>query len=103
MSQQMDNLEITPVHEFEADTRRVCEIRFDCMVTMHDVGFKKIKTYPFGFEMVKHSKTPQWFRAKHVITLESVKHADPYELGMRIKDMFHQMEDTINKYENGTI
>ena len=100
---QMNDIEITPVHEFEADTRRVCEIRFDCLVTMHDVGFKKIKTYPFGFEMEKSSNTPQWFRANHVITLEGVKHADPYELGMRIKQMFHQLEDTINKYENGTI
>lgn len=99
----MDNIEITPVSEFEADTRRVCEIRFDCMVTMHDVGFKKIKTYPFGFEMEKSSNTPQWFRANHVITLEGVKHDDPYELGMRIKQMFHQLEYTINKYENGTI
>jgi hypothetical protein len=49
----------------------------------------------------KWSKTPQWFKANHRITLEGVKHADPYELGMRIKQMFHQMEDTINKYENG--
>ena len=100
---QMDNIEITPVSEMEAYTTRVCEIRFDCMVTMHDVGFKKIKTYPFGFEMVKQSSKPQWFRANHKITLEGVKHADPYELGMRIKQMFHQLEDTINKYENGTI
>ena len=92
----MDNIEITPVSEFEADTRRVCEIRFDCLVTMHDVGYRKYKGM-WGME--KQSKTPQWFKANHVITLEGVKHADPYELGMRIKDMFHQLEDTINKYE----
>ena len=97
---QMNNLEITPVSEMEADTTRVCEIRFDCLVTMHDVGYKK---YEGMWGMEKQSSKPQWFRAKHVITLESVKHADPYELGMRIKDMFHQMENTINKYENGTI
>lgn len=99
---QMDNLEITRVHEPEADTRRVCEIRFDCLVTMHDVAFKKTKTGPFGL-IEKQSKTPQWFKANQTITLEEVKHADPYELGMRIKQMFHQMEDTIDKYENGTI
>lgn len=97
---QMDNLEITPVSEMEADTTRVCEIRFDCLVTMHDVGYKK---YEGMWGQEKYSKSPQWFRANHKITLEGVKHADPYELGMRIKQMFHQLEDTINKYENGTI
>ena len=97
---QMDNLEIKPVSEMEADTTRVCEIRFDCLVTMHDVGYKKCEGM-WGQET--ESKTPQWFKANHKITLEGVKHADPYELGMRIKQMFHQLEDTINKYENGTI
>ena len=93
----MDNIEIKPVHEMVADTRRVCEIKFDCLVTMHDVGFKKYKGV-WGQE--KQSKTPQWFKANQTITLEEIKHADPYELGMRIKEMFHRMEDTINKYEN---
>ena len=37
----MNNLEITPVPEITADTTRVCEIRFDCLVTMHDVGYRK--------------------------------------------------------------
>ena len=94
----MNNLEITPVPEITADATRVCEIRFDCLVTMHDVAYKKYKGL-WGQE--KWSKTPQWFKANHSITLEDVKYADPYELGMRIKQMFHQMEDTINKYENG--
>lgn len=93
----MDNIEITPVPEIVADTTRVCEIRFDCLVTMHDVGFKKYVDF-WGQE--KQSKTPQWFRANYKITLECVKNAHPYELGMRIKQMFYQMEDTIKKYEN---
>jgi hypothetical protein len=95
----MNNIEITPVHELDANINRVCEIRFDCLVTMHDVGYEISKTGPFGI-VEKQSSKPQWFRAKHAITLEGVKHADPYELGMRIKQMFHQLEDTINKYEN---
>ena len=94
---QMNNLEITTVSEMEADTTRVCEIRFDCLVTMHDVGFKKYKGV-WGHE--EQSKKPQWFKANQTITLEEIKHADPYELGMRIKEMFHRMEDTIDKYEN---
>lgn len=92
----MDNLEITPVPEIIADTTRVCEIRFDCMVSMHDVGYRRIKDV-WGQE--KQSKTPQWFRANHKITLEGVKHADPYELGMRIKQMFYELEKTIERYE----
>lgn len=96
----MNNLEITKVSELEANTTRVCEIKFECMVTMHDVGHKK---YKGAWGQEKQSKTPQWFKANQKITLEGVKHADPYELGMRIKQMFHQMEDTIKKYENGTI
>jgi hypothetical protein len=95
-----NEIEIKPVSEMEADTRRLCEIRFDCMVTMHDAAFKKYKGM-WGQE--NQSKKPQWFRANHTITLDAVKYGDPYELGMRIKEMFHRMEDTIDKYENGTI
>jgi hypothetical protein len=46
-----------------------------------------------------HSKTPQWFKVNHILTLDAVKHADPYDLGMRIKEMFYQLEKTIEKYE----
>ena len=94
----MNNIEIKPVPEMEADTRQICEIRFDCVVKMHDVAFKRYEGM-WGEEI--QSKTPQWFRAKHVLTLDAIKHSDPYTLGMRIKEMFHRMEDTINKYENG--
>jgi hypothetical protein len=45
------------------------------------------------------SKKPQWFKANQTITLEEIKHSDPYTLGMRIKEMFHQLEQTIEKYE----
>ena len=93
----MEKIEIKPVPEVVANTRRLCEIKFDCLVTMHDVAYKKYKGV-WGQE--KQSKIPQWFKANQTITLEGVKDADPYELGMRIKQMFHQMEDIINKYEN---
>jgi hypothetical protein len=89
-------IEITPIPEVLADTRRVCAIRFDCMVTMHDVAYKK---YQGTFGIEKSSKTPQWFKVEHVITLEAVKYADPYEIGMRIKEMYHQLEKTIESYE----
>ena len=91
-----NEIEIKPVSEMEADTRRLCEIRFDCMVTMHDVAYRRHKGM-WGRDT--YSKTPQWFKANHILTLEMVKHADPYELGMRIKEMFHQLEKTIENYE----
>jgi len=91
-----NEIEITPVPEVVADTRRVCELRFDCMVTMHDVAYRRHKGM-WGQD--EQSKTHQWFKANHVLTLETVKHADPYELGMRIKEMFHQLEKTIISYE----
>jgi len=89
-------IEITPVPEAVADTRRLCEIRFDCLVKMHDVAFMKYEGM-WGHE--QQSKTPQWFRANHILTLDEVKYADPYTLGMRIKEMYQQLEKTIEKYE----
>ena len=92
----MDNIEIKPVSEMEADTRQICEIRFDCLVKMHDVAFMK---YEGMWGQEKQYTTPQWFRVNHVITLDAIKHSDPYTLGMRIKEMYHQLEQTIEKYE----
>lgn len=94
-----NEINIEPVPEHLANRRRLCEIRFDCLVTMHDCGFSTIKNSTISTGDVK-SKSPQWFRADHNITLEHVKHADPYLLGMTIKEMFHRLEDTIKKYEN---
>lgn len=89
-------IKIEAVPEVVADIRQVCEIRFDCMVTMHDVAYRR---YEGILGQEKQSKTPQWFKANHILTLEAVKYADPYDLGMRIKEMFHQLEQTIEKYE----
>jgi hypothetical protein len=91
-----NEIEIKPVSEMEADTRQVCEIRFDCLVKMHDVAFMK---YEGMWGQEKQYTTPQWFRVNHVITLDAIKHSDPYTLGMRIKEMYHQLEQTIEKYE----
>jgi hypothetical protein len=91
-----NEIEITQVPEVVADTRQVCEIRFDCMVKMHDVAFRK---YDGLFDEEKQSRIPQWFRANHILTLDAVKYAEPYELGMRIKEMFYQLEKTIEHYE----
>ena len=91
-----NEIEIKPVSEMEADTRRLCEIRFDCMVTMHDVGFKKYKGV-WGQE--NQSKKPQWFKSNTTLTLEFIRDAEPQLIGEHIKQMFHQLEQTIEKYE----
>ena len=91
-----NEIEIKPVSEMEADTRQICEIRFDCLVKMHDVAFMK---YEGMWGQEKQYTTPQWFRVNHVITLDVIKHSDPYTLGMRIKEMYHQLEKTIEQYE----
>jgi hypothetical protein len=93
-----NEIEITPVPEEVADIRQICEIRFDCMVKMHDVAVRK-NLHDGMFREDKSSASPQWFRANHAITLDAVKYADPYDLGMRIKEMFHQLEKTIEQYE----
>ncbi len=87
---------IKPVSEMEADTRRLCEIRFDCMVTMHDAAFKKYKGM-WGQE--NQSKKPQWFKSNTALTLEFIKDAEPQLIGEHIKQMFHQLEKTIEQYE----
>jgi hypothetical protein len=91
-----NEIEIKPVSEMEADTRRLCEIRFDCMVTMHDAAFKKYKGM-WGQE--NQSKKPQWFKSNTILTLEFIKDAEPQLIGEHIKQMFHQLEQTIEKYE----
>jgi hypothetical protein len=92
----MNKVEIEAVPELVADTRRLCEIRFDCLVTMHDVAYKKYKGL-WGQE--KPSRTPQWFKAHHHLTLESIKYMDEYSIGVAIKSMFYELEKIINQYE----
>lgn len=87
---------IEAIPDVMADKTRVCEIRFDCMVTMHDMGIRKYKD-ALGFE--KHSKHPQWFRAQHKLTLETVKYMDEFAIGSAVKQMFRELENTIKKYE----
>ena len=88
--------EVTAIPEDLANKTSLCEIRFDCSVTMHDVGFRKYKD-PIGFE--KQSRIPQWFRANSSLTLEAIKHGDPESIGLQIKQMYQQLETMIKQYE----
>lgn len=92
----MREIKITQVNESVADTRRVCEMRFDCLVTMHEVAYKKYKGL-LGQE--KQSKEPQWFKLNYQLTLEELKYSEPYQLGMRLKEAFNKLESAIQDYE----
>ncbi len=92
----MTKTNIQPVSEIEADKRRLCEIRFDCSVTIHDSGTRTIEG---GFLQQSKSLPPQWFKSLSTITLEDVKYASEVELGTRIKQMYHELQAAIAKYE----
>ena len=92
----MNKINIQPVSEIEADKRRLCEIRFDCYVTMHDSGTRSVKGGMIG---VTKDLPPQWFKSQSTITLEEVKYQSHELLGLRLKQMLFELEQAIEKYE----
>lgn len=92
----MNKINIQPVSEIEADKRRLCEIRFDCYITMHDSGTRSIEGGMLG---VTKDLPPQWFRINSQITLESIKYASEVELGAQLKQMYYELQAAIAKYE----
>jgi hypothetical protein len=92
----MNKSNIQPVPDIVADTRRLCEIRFDCLVIMHDAGVREAKG---GFLQPSKSLPPQWFRSLSTITLEDIKYKSEVELGTRLKQMYHELQAAIAQYE----
>ena len=90
----MNRIQTTQISEVEADKRRLCEIRFDCLVTMHDYGTRSIDG-----GRVSKDLPPQWFKSQSHITLEEVKHQSHELLGLRLKQMLFDLEQSIEKYE----
>jgi hypothetical protein len=86
----MNNINISPISEVETDKRRICEIRFDCIVIMHDSGTREVST---------KSLPPQWFKMNSQITLEEIKYGDEIALGTRLKQMYYELAKTIEQYE----
>lgn len=84
-SNNLNKTEITTIPECFANTTRICEINFDCLVTMHDFGFKKYKD-TWGYK--KEFKTPQWFKANLNITLEEIKMLTQMNLGRELNKCF---------------
>lgn len=88
------NIEMIP--DYKADKRRLCEIRFDCHVTMYDNGTREVGG---GFLQESRSLPPQWFRLNSQITLESIAYLDNATLGAQLKEMYHELQAAIAKYE----
>jgi len=92
----MKKSNIQPVSEIEADKRRLCEIRFDCYVTMHDSGIRSIEGGMLG---VTKTLPPQWFKSQSTMTLEEIKYQSHELIGLRLKQMLYELEQAIEKYE----
>lgn len=89
----MSRIDIHPIPYHEADKRRLCEIRFDCIVGMHDSEIRG------GFSHESKSLPPQWFRSLSTITLEEIKYGNEVELGARLKQMYYALQTRIAHYE----
>lgn len=83
--------------EIDESKKRLCEIRFECLVKMFDVGYYQER----GFLNIPVGKPhPQMFKLETRLTLEAIKHCDEYQLGKIIKDAYRQLESHISQYEN---
>jgi len=82
------------------NSKNMCEIRFDCLVTMYEMAQQKQIEDLNVFFRTEKRHTPQWFKSQSKITLEAIKYSDEYYLGSLLKDMLFQMEDHIRKFEN---
>ena len=92
----MNKSNIQPVAEGEANKARLCEIRFDCHVTMYDSGTRSIEG---GFLQQSKSLPPQWFKSQSTMTLEEVKYESHELIGLRLKQMLYELEQAIERYE----
>lgn len=92
----MNRNNIQPVSDIEADKRRLCEIRFDCYVTIYDSGTRSIEGGMLG---VTKSLPPQWFKSQSTMTLEEIKYQSHELIGLRLKQMLYELEQAIEKYE----
>ena len=64
----------------------VAAIRFDAIIRMNDVGYRK--------------KEPQWFAIQEKITLDTIMYASDAALGKHLKYMFQKLQIEIEKYKN---
>jgi hypothetical protein len=95
-----EEIKIEPISDIEADGNAgMCEIRFDCLVRMFDMGVEKSNNLlPFKIQR-EIPRKPQWFRSSGKILLEQIKYTDEYAIGRMIKEMYRQLELHISHFE----
>jgi hypothetical protein len=94
------DIEVKPVHdpfELEVAQRRVCEIKIDGFLRMYDCGVRVVKTGLFG--VMEKELPPQYFKVESKLTMEGLEYMDEYQIGSVVKQMYHQLQDHIKKYE----
>lgn len=88
---------IEMISELEGnESRNLCEIRFDALVTMYSTGYIKQKRNIFSIVPPKPGK-PKWFKCRNMLTMEAIRYSDEYQLGRFLKDMLAQLEEHIEK------
>lgn len=94
-----DNLKITAIPSEETKGRpRMLEIEFSARVTMYEQEkVEKRRNELFNFRTYKQ-RTPQWFKAIHMIPLEIIENGDPYEIGMKIKQIYQDFNSHLGNY-----
>jgi len=98
MKEYETNVSMVSPQEGE-DSQKLCEIRFDCFVTMYEMGARKSNDRNI-FIKTENKPIPQWFKSQGKITLEAIRYSDEYSLGRILKDMLYQMDAHIRKFEN---
>jgi hypothetical protein len=95
-----EKIQVSKVFPLDADKRGLCEIRFECIIKMHSSGFRSTNGEILG---VSKNLPPQWFKMLSTISLEAIKYEEPVVLGLRLKQMFSDLEENIRNYEQFNI
>lgn len=90
-----------PPREIDEAKYRTMSVRFDCLVKMFDYGQIEPRI-PMPFVQRK-ALPPQWFKSEMKLTMELVADADPYTLGMAIKQAYQKLKEHIELYENSGV
>lgn len=94
MDNENNQPEVKPVHEAELTDRDrmfVMQIHFECQVRACDYAPKPPYT--------KREFRPQWFKLHLNISLETIERDDARMLGLRLKEAYDKLKDTIKQYE----
>jgi hypothetical protein len=85
-------------NEMDEAKYRTMSVRFECLVKMFDFAQKEPKSSFFFME--SKPLPPQYFKSEIKLTMELVANADPYTLGIVIKQAYNNLKRHIDQYEN---